>query len=129
MSDTRRDKKEMGLAPLQTYYDKLHVPVWYARCRVTFMYVNMKWHFVWKYKSMQMLCVIIGRHGAKNEHKLCFRLGKTTTDMFQMLKSVHGDETISHTHDFDDFSSFMKIGRTFLMTWRVVVWRPPETLA
>lgn len=87
------------------------------------MYVNTKQHlssnmFVCMYvrwnKSMQVPHVTTVRHGAKSEHKFCFRLWTTATEKFRMLKSVYGDKTSIHV--FEGFPGFMTVGRTLPMT-------------
>jgi hypothetical protein len=42
--------------------------------------------------------------------KFCVRIGKSATEMYDLLKNVYGDERLSHTQVFEWFKRF-KDGR------------------
>jgi hypothetical protein len=38
--------------------------------------------------------------------KFCFKMGKTATETFQLIKQAYGDNALSHTRDFEWYARF-----------------------
>jgi len=56
--------------------------------------------------------------------KLCFKLGKTATECYEMLKTAFGEQAMGRSQTFQWFSRF-KAGRTSILMTNVLVDQCP----
>jgi hypothetical protein len=45
-------------------------------------------------------------HKQRINIKFCFKLGKTFTETYEMMKTIYGDQCMSHTRCYDRFKRF-----------------------